>query len=162
MRTHRQLFTLFMLLYLFCSVAQAQQKPGPDLDKIRTEQTKLLGEVKAKKRPYDELSTKEREELINQQTRVLEAIKDKDAFHALSEADQLVVFNDLESIKATLTKAKDQRMVCRHERISGSNVTQKVCKTVAQMRKEREAAKAMLNNRPSSCSSDYIGCGDGG
>ena len=43
--------------------------------------------------------------------------------------------------KAVAMNAEDERMICTRERKMGSNFTQRVCRTVGQLRREREAAR---------------------
>lgn len=53
--------------------------------------------------------------------------------------------------------AEEGRMVCKAERTIGSNRVQRVCRTAEQVRREREAAREVLDKR-AICST----CGGGG
>ncbi len=58
---------------------------------------------------------------------------------SLPEADKVAVFNDQELVNTVLTQAReDSRLICRRERVVGSNMPQNVCSTVAERRRARE------------------------
>lgn len=63
----------------------------------------------------------------------------------LSEVDKVAVFNDQELVNTVLTQAReDSRLICRRERVIGSNMPQNVCITAAERRRARDnSADAM-------------------
>jgi hypothetical protein len=65
----------------------------------------------------------------------------------LSEADKLAVFNDQELVNTVLTQAReDSRLICKRERVVGSNMPQRVCITVAERRRARENSTDALRS----------------
>ncbi len=111
-----------------------------DAAKIVTQQVEILHEVRGRRGAYRDMGDREREQLIQYQQRVIEALDGRASTTELSASQQLAVFNDLEAISALLNKAEDERMVCERTRPIGSNRPVNVCKTVAQRREERELA----------------------
>lgn len=59
--------------------------------------------------------------------------------------------------KPAQPKADDERMVCTLEKTLGSNRKQRVCRSLEQVRRDREAAREQMG-RPGVCST----CGGGG
>lgn len=65
----------------------------------------------------------------------------------LSEADKVAVFNDQELVNTVLTQAReDSRLICKRERVVGSNMPQSVCITVAERRRARESSTDALRS----------------
>ena len=60
---------------------------------------------------------------------------------------RIVIFNDLEWIKAAVTKAEDERKICEHTRTVGSNRTVSVCMTAKQQRENRDGAQQSLRTK---------------
>ena len=71
-------------------------------------------------------------------------LEGKQTIADLNPDQQIKAANLLESIKAAVTGAEDQRKVCTRERKIGSNFTQRVCRTAGEMRAEREATRTGL------------------
>lgn len=69
-------------------------------------------------------------------------------FDELNPQARTAVFNDQEVVNTVLTRAKeDSRMVCRRERVTGSNMQQSTCRTVAQRRRDTEDSRRLLDNQ---------------
>ena len=65
----------------------------------------------------------------------------------LSEQQKTEVFNTLEWIEAVANNSADERMVCERRPVLGSTRKERVCKTAAQWREEREAARSTMDSR---------------
>ncbi len=66
----------------------------------------------------------------------------------LNPQARTAVFNDQEVINNLMTRGKeDSRMVCRRERVTGSNMQQSSCRTVAQRRRDTEDSRRLLDNQ---------------
>jgi hypothetical protein len=126
------------------SMAMAQQ--AGDTRSIVTEQKAIRIDIQDKKNGWDAISEEKRAQVIKNQDRVLQLLEGKKSASELTNAEQIEVINALESINAVARNAEDERMVCRRERATGSNSKTRVCKTVAQMRLERESAVKTMTN----------------
>ena len=124
---------------LFGSAIGAEQQTTPPLGDIRAQQVQLRDEVLAGKGAYKDMSRGKREELAARQAELIALIGDRQSLGELDEAEKTRAFNSLEWIKATITDAEDERVVCVRKRPVGSNRVQRVCATVAERRKQREA-----------------------
>lgn len=125
-------------------------------DEIRQQQIELRKAVIANQPPYDDMSKRDRDLLASRQGQLLSLIEGKDTLLDLDEADRTAAINSLEWIRAEVNDAEENRLVCRREKRTGSHMQSRVCKTVAERRKEREdAQQAWAKGTP--CSKG-IGC----
>ncbi len=111
------------------------------LDPIRRQQALILAGVQAKSGVYADLSARDRKQMVERQTRLLEMIEGKKTSADLEEAEQVELSGTLEWIDATVKGADDERMVCERVRVIGSNMKERVCMTVAQRREATERAR---------------------
>lgn len=114
------------------------------VDAIVAQQTQIRGDVQASRNGWETLSQEKRSEVLKDQDRLFQLLQDKQTIGDLEPDRQVEAANLLSSINAVATNAEDERMVCTRERKVGSNFTQRVCRTVAQLRREREAARDAL------------------
>lgn len=67
----------------------------------------------------------------------------------LDPGTRVQLFNEQERVNSLLTKAhKDSRMVCRREKPTGSHRPTTLCLTVAERRRQREAANDFFRYNP--------------
>lgn len=124
---------------------------------IVSQQQQIRADVQAGKGRYKDMPAGTRNELLLRQAAVLRAVEGKQSTSELAEGDKIRVFNDLEWIEATINQAEDERMVCEMEKTTGSNRKTRVCKTVAQKRKEAEAARNIMSRGTRCADSSCIG-----
>ncbi|BDU18402.1 hypothetical protein [Lysobacter auxotrophicus] len=117
------------------------------LDDIRTQQTEIRDGVEARTGRYKDLSTSQRNELLNKQARMLQTIEGKHSTEELNAQQKTEVFNTLEWIEAVVNNDDDERLVCERRPVLGSTRKERVCKTATQWREEREAARNMMDSR---------------
>jgi hypothetical protein len=145
-------------LLLACAVAFASADPQQlTIRDIVTQQTQLRAQVAAGKGAFKDMAQPERAALIERQDRVLSTLGGAQTLDEMPPHRRTEVFNDLEWIKAAITKAEDERMVCEYTRIAGSNRMKSVCMTAKQQREHQERARASLN-RGQMCGESSIGC----
>lgn len=137
----------FSAVLAFATAAMlAQAQPGqPTLRDISAQQIELRGKVIAGKGPFKDLSQGERDALVAKQNRVLELIQGVDNIEDLRPEARVEVFNNIEWVKAAVTKAEDERMVCEYVKVTGSHRLKSVCMTAKQQREHRENARSSLN-----------------
>lgn len=124
---------------------------------IVTQQTQLRQQVVAGKGAFKDMSTAERKVLVERQDRVLQQLDSTQTFEQLAPHQRTEIFNDLEWIKAAVTKAEDDRKVCEYTRSVGSNRVKSVCMTAKEQREHREAAQNTLN-RGQMCTESSSAC----
>ena len=155
----RSLFaSLAICAGLVFAPAIAADTPSLDLDAVRAQQAEIRAGARAASGIYENLPEAKRNELVSRQDRMLAMIQGKQTADDLSESEKLELFNTLEWIEATVNRAEDSRMVCEVRKIIGSNRRERVCRTAAQIRAEREFAREQLE-RGGMCE---VNCGPGG
>lgn len=112
---------------------------------ITEQQAQIRADVLAGKGRYRDMPARTRYELLDRQTRLLRMLEGKVSSDELSPDQRTEAFNTLEWIEAAINNTEDDRMVCKREKTLGSNLDKRVCKTVAQIREEQEAARRAIN-----------------
>lgn len=135
------------LIALLPVVSAVAGSTGPSVDTVRTEQAEIREAVTANRPPYDKLSSDKRDELLQRQARMLRLLDGKQSLDQLNEGHRTDVINTLAWIESVGSEREDARLVCERRKILGSNRRERVCKTEAQWREEREAARNQLDGR---------------
>jgi hypothetical protein len=132
-------------LLLACAVAYAAADPQQlTIRDIVTQQTQLRAQVAAGKGAFKDMEKRDRAALIERQDRVLATLGGAQTLDEMPPDQRTEIFNDLEWIKAAVTKAEDERMVCEYTRAVGSNRMTSVCMTAKQQRENRDGAQDSL------------------
>jgi hypothetical protein len=118
-----------------------------ELDQIRAQQQTISADIVAGKGRYASMPVSKRNQILAKQTVLLKLIEGKNTDSELSDDQKMEVFNGLEWIEATVNNAENERVICKSEKPTGSNRAQRVCRTVAQMREEREASERLIDRR---------------
>lgn len=113
----------------------------PEFEAIRIQQAEIRAGVAARTGRYQDMPESIRVDLLTKQAQLLRIIEQKSSAAELTEGQRLEAFNALEWIEAAINQADDDRLVCERRKTLGSNRKERVCKTVAQMREERERAR---------------------
>ena len=138
--------SVFLGAVMAASAAHASDNAKPlQTDAIRSEQAKIKAGVDSRSGGYKELPAATREQLLAHQAQVLVLIEGKKSTAELDDSQKGELFAALESIDAIVTKANDERMVCELHKTLGSNKKERVCRSVKQIRNEREAARGQLD-----------------
>lgn len=112
-----------------------------------TEQRDRIQADLRKGETYAEITTEDRKTVMAALERIDQRLMGKEGL-TLSEVDKLAVFNDQELVNSLLVRAReDSRLICRRERIVGSNRPQNICISVAQRREARENGQDVLRNQ---------------
>jgi hypothetical protein len=132
---------------LISPLAIANDTETQSLTEIREQQLALRQDVLDKQGRFKDMGERERQELVAKQTRLINLAEGRDSLAMLSPADQVETINTLEWIKATITRAEDERLVCQRTKVVGSNRSTRVCRTVAELRRDRAEAEKSLEER---------------
>jgi len=135
--------TLLLVAGMFASGAMAAAAPL-ELNQIRTQQQQIRSEVIAGTGRYKDMPANTKTELLSKQDQLLKMIGDKQDPDELSPDQRMQAFNTLEWIEATINRTEDERMVCTHEKRTGSNRTTTVCKTERQIKEDRDRARRQM------------------
>lgn len=94
---------------------------------------------------YSELSRTEKEEVLSALQRIEEVLRAGTPVKNLSDKAKAALVTDQEFVNTVLTRARaDSRLVCKQERRTGSHRPAPRCRTVAQLRREREHNQEQL------------------
>ncbi len=140
-------------------VAGANGVAQTNIEAIREQQQQIRLGVQERKGDYKDMSEADRSKILAEQAKVERLTQGKTSTSDLDERSRMELFNSLETIKAIVTSAEDDRMVCERVKRTGSNRPERVCKTVAQRRAEREDAVRDLGKRSLGCSESTMGPG---
>lgn len=144
--------TIVMMTILVPVNGMAANSSIEDVPKITQQQSDLRQKVLAGKGAFKDIDASSRTTLLGKQDIVMGLLDGKQSTTQLSPADQVTLVNTLGEIAVIVDKAEDERMVCRREKKTGSNRPETICKTVAQLRDEREEAdKYLTSPRNASC-----------
>ena len=94
---------------------------------------------------YNELTRTQREDVIAALDRMETVLAGVDSIQSLDIDDRTQLFNDQELVNTVLTKARaDSRTICRKEVRTGSHRLNQNCRTVAEIRRDRDESQQSL------------------
>ena len=131
------------------------------VDELVAEQQKIRKDVTAEARGWDAIPKSKRSELLTKQDEMFALLTGKQTLSDLNEIERIEVADSVEWIKALADNAEEERQVCRRERKTGSNRVETVCRTVADMNRDRERSKnglrqdSQLNRTPPSTGAQF-------
>lgn len=133
-------------VFSFPSFAQDVTGKALSLSAVTEQQAQIRADLLAGRGRYKDMSELKKGELLSKQAELLAIIDGKQSSDDLTSAERVDAFNKLEWIEAAVNNAENERMVCAYERTIGSNRKTRVCKTVAQITREREEARRRIDN----------------
>lgn len=139
------IFAAVLLASTAAAASDVAPRPPLAISAITAQQKQIHDDVIAQRGRYKDMPASTRSELLSKQAEVLAMIEGKSSSSDLSQEQQVQVFNRLEWIEAAINNAEDERMVCKREKTIGSTRITRVCRTVAQEREAREAARDELD-----------------
>lgn len=140
-----------LTLVLGLSVARASTESPipPAVRDIVVQQSHLRAMVVAGRGPFKDLNANDRDALVKTQTRVLEMLDGHGSIDELRVDEKIELFNHLESVKAAVNRATDDRQVCERTKVIGSNRYRLLCMNVSDYREyKRQAQKALTSTAP--------------
>lgn len=123
------------------AAAQAGNGSSKRVADIVSHQTQIRAAVKAERDGWDNIAADKRQELLGKQDQLMQLIDGKQTLDELAPADQSTAVQTIEWIDALAAKADDERQVCTRERATGTNRPTTVCRSVGDMRRQREQAQ---------------------
>lgn len=108
----------------------------------------VAGEVRKQLQPggrFEFATSKERAD-IDANLGDMQSLFDKfGTVSAMDQSSKLKLFNDQETLNATLTRRDDKRLVCEHVASLGSNIPKTTCRTYGQMERDRRDTQHLLD-----------------
>ena len=136
---------MILVAFLLSAAAMAYQPEDkqPNIADILENQATIRSEAEARVGVFKAMPARQRNDLVTKSSLLSNTLEGKQ-WADLTDAQRIEVFNTLEQINAALTKAEDERVVCEQKKRPGSNMIMKSCKTVAQLREQREDSQKFL------------------
>lgn len=129
--------------------AQGGKQPPKSLDREQISASLRSAEAALTSEDYSELSSAKRNEVQMALGRIKATLDEYPDQAAIPENRKVALFNDQEMVNTVLMRAKeDSRMICKRERVVGSNRLTSRCMTVAERRRLREEAQDSLTRSP--------------
>jgi hypothetical protein len=157
----RHLLAALLLAATLPALADSTASKAPTVSNMSVQQFLAYHDDvarRAKTKDFEGLSRGERDQLAAAQGEIRQALAGKASMTDLDDPAKLVVFNAHEKVLALVTKAEDERLVCKQQKRIGSNRRTLECRTVAQLREERERAQdSRMRNR--TCDPSLGACG---
>lgn len=139
-------FAAAMLLVVAAFTASAAQPATPlQTDAISGEQAQIKAGIDARTGAFKDLPATTREQLLAQQAIVLRLIEGRQTTDELDSSQKAELFTAIDAIEVMVSKANDDRLVCELVKTLGSNRKERVCRTLGQIRAEREAVRNQLD-----------------
>lgn len=114
----------------------------PVAEQIRHVETALGSE------DYSEIGLEDKSRVQQALNRIKIKMNGREKVDELAPQERNDVFNEQEIVNTIMTRAHaDSRMICRRERLTGSNMPQSVCLTVAQRRKAQEESRRAMTDQ---------------
>lgn len=135
-----------LALGLSVAMASTEKPVPPAVRDIVVQQSHLRAMVLAGRGPFKDLTANDRDALIKTQTRVLEMLDGHASIDELLVDEKIELFNHLESVKAAVNKATDDRQVCERTKVIGSNRYRLLCMNVSDYREYKQQAQKTLTS----------------
>ncbi|WP_242107535.1 hypothetical protein [Luteimonas aquatica] len=118
------------------AAADTLQQPGD----IVAQQQAIRADVVAEKGRFESMPSVKRKQILADQDKLFALLEGKASASDLNDGERQQVSTLLASISGAIENKEDERMVCTREQRTGSNFTTKVCRSVAQIKAEKESA----------------------
>ncbi len=147
-----QRMTPFALMLGLALATTAHAKPekgqvkfdanAPVAEQIRNVETAINSE------DYSEIGLEDKSRVQQALNRIRIKMNGREKVDELAPQERNDLFNEQEIVNTIMTRAQaDSRMICRRERLTGSNMPTSVCLTVAQRRKAQEDSRQALTDQ---------------
>jgi hypothetical protein len=159
----RHLFASLLFVVALPAIAAPTAAPVPTPQNSSVEQFLAYHDEVARRassREMDALSRTDRDALAAAQAEIRAMLAGKASIDELDAAGKVALFNANEKVIALVNKAEDERLVCKQTKRLGSHRHTLECRTVAQIRTDREAARDQ-GTRTRACDPARGSCGGG-
>ena len=121
------------------------QREALEVGKIFNQQQQIRSGVQSGTGFYKDMPKNKRQQLLTKQDILFSMLDGKRTTDELNEQQKIEAFNTLEWIEATINEAEDDQLVCERRPILGSNRKERVCKTMAQIKRERQDTRNTID-----------------
>lgn len=130
---------LLLMSVVLALPVKAEQSPR-SVAGIIEEQRAVREDILRLEGGWAAIAEAKRAAVIERQDSVLKRLSDIDTLEQLDPTQLTTLSNDLEWIRSVALDAEGERIVCTRERKTGSNRVERVCRTAAQVERDRRDA----------------------
>jgi hypothetical protein len=136
--------SLLAVLMISAPAVLSQTRSLP-VAKVLADQRQLRAELEEGSGRAARVPPEKRTDLLVRQQELLDLLEGRKSARELTPQQQVFARETLALIEAAVEDDDDERVVCRREKTLGSNMVERTCRTVAQLRLDQERAReAML------------------
>ncbi len=106
----------------------------------------LRDKLESRSGEYSKLDDSSVHRMEASQDQVFHMLTGVSSLSQLTDDQKIILSNALDQIKATLLANDDNRLICHSERKTGTNLSTRVCETVAQRNANIEASKNFMTH----------------
>lgn len=143
--------TVILLAASFACSAETGSLSTAD---IRSEQDAIRAAIEADEPRYAQMPSVKRKQILGSQDRLFALIDGKASLAELNPDRRAEAVNLMGAISAAISNREDERLVCRRQATTGSLMVTRVCRSAAQIRAERAAARENMQVNQGICNSD--------
>lgn len=148
-RSVLMVWTMSALFGLSAAHASTESPIPPAVRDIVVQQSHLRAMAVARRGPFKDLNARDRDALVKSQTRVLELLDGHGSIDELHVDEKVELFNHLQTVKAVVTRAEENRQICERTRVVGSNRYRLLCMNAQEYREfKRQALKSLGSTTP--------------
>jgi hypothetical protein len=145
---------LFVLCAGFCGVPAHAETTSKSAVEIVSQQQEIREEIQARAGRYKDMPGVKRESILKDQDRLFALLAGKHSIDELDAGQRVDAFNVLQSINAAINNKEDERVICEARKPIGSNRTERVCRSLAQIKADRDTARKGMQGNQGICNSD--------
>lgn len=131
------------VLIVSAPVAFAETKPLK-INAVLADQAQLRTELENATGRAAKVSPEKRADLLVRQQELTDLLQGKKSAKELTPQQQAFARETLALIEAAVEDDDDERVICRREKTLGSNMVERTCRTVAQMKLDQERAREAM------------------
>ena len=149
MSFYRTLFVAALLVASNCYATDSKQADMTAADFAA--QKALFVQQLDDGKTYSEITPDNRKQVVSTLDRMDARLQKYGSVNQMTDEQRVAFFNDQESVNTLLTNAKeDSRIVCKREMPVGSHMMATKCRSVAEIRRDRENAQKAMQSPISS------------
>ena len=136
------------LLLLCCFAAAHAADPVVSTKEILDAQKSIRSDLDKSAGRFKDMPEVKRQRIAADQTKLFALLEGKETTAELNPQQLTEASNLQQSIHAAIANREDERLVCERIRQTGSNMTTRVCKSVAQIKADHEASRDAMRANP--------------
>jgi hypothetical protein len=130
------------------------ETPAESTVAIVAQQKEIRSQIEAREGRYEDMPGVKRASILRNQDILFALLEGKAGIDALNIEQKTVAFNALQSINAAINDKEDERLVCEKRKPAGSNRVERVCRSMAQIKADREVARTSVHSSQGICNSE--------